>query len=129
MVLPFAWGMLAGAMLIAAAYALGRRNAKKKAEWWEQYGIRDSRAVELLKTFPDADVAGWDGPGWYFWDETEAHCHGPFGTKVEAEVAMKKYCLELSGPQPFEKEADRQQAEFDAYPHDQDGNPIQKEGT
>lgn len=35
--------------------------------------------------------AGWDGQGWYFWDETEAYCHGPFGTRDEAVNAEEKY--------------------------------------
>lgn len=39
----------------------------------------------------EADLAGWDGSGWYFWDETGAHCHGPFGTKQEAEELLTKY--------------------------------------
>lgn len=52
--------------------------------------------VELIEQmFQDGDLAGWDGPGWYFWDETEAYCHGPFTTKSEAEAAKTKYAEQL----------------------------------
>lgn len=39
----------------------------------------------------DLKNAGWDGPGWYFWDETQAHCHGPFGNRDEANAALILY--------------------------------------
>ena len=37
----------------------------------------------------------WDGPGWYFWDETEAECHGPCNSAKEAEKELKEYALSL----------------------------------
>lgn len=43
----------------------------------------------------DGELAGYDGPGWYFWDETQAYCHGPFGTKEDAESALTSYCESL----------------------------------
>ena len=42
-------------------------------------------------TFPDANLAGWTGPGWYFWDEAQSSCIGPFGSKAECERAAKHY--------------------------------------
>ena len=38
---------------------------------------------------------GWNGPGWYFWDETEAHCYGPFETAEEANKKLKEYAETL----------------------------------
>lgn len=43
----------------------------------------------------DRGVAGYDGPGWYFWDESWEHLHGPFATKREAEQALSYYVEEL----------------------------------
>ncbi len=34
---------------------------------------------------------GYEGPGWYFWDETWAYCHGPYASREEASVAVNKY--------------------------------------
>lgn len=34
-------------------------------------------------------------PGWYFWDETWCHRHGPFSTKKEAEQALIGYAESL----------------------------------
>lgn len=45
----------------------------------------------LLHNFEDAELVGWEGPGWYFWDETEAYCYGPYRTKQEAEVREEFY--------------------------------------
>lgn len=33
--------------------------------------------------------AGWDGPGWYFWDAAELH--GPFSTDTEAMQNLHNY--------------------------------------
>lgn len=43
----------------------------------------------------DLEEAGYDGSGWYFWDEVEAHCHGPFSTAEEARNAMEQYAEKL----------------------------------
>ena len=57
-------------------------------------GIR-AESVVLLTTAPeDADLAGWDGPGWYFWDEAY-QLHGPFGSKGEANSALSSYCATM----------------------------------
>ena len=45
----------------------------------------------------DAQAAGWDGPGWYFWDESWAYCHGPFSTREEASKALSIYCRDILG--------------------------------
>ena len=46
-------------------------------------------------SYEDARDQGWNGPGWYFWDETEAYCHGPWKSAKEAEKELKKYALSL----------------------------------
>lgn len=44
-------------------------------------------AANFLWHYTDAEAdeelrhAGYTGPGWYFFDETEAYILGPFGTK------------------------------------------------
>jgi hypothetical protein len=45
--------------------------------------------------FTDCEIAGWQGAGWYFWDESDAYCHGPYTSFEEADEAMYKYALEL----------------------------------
>ena len=40
---------------------------------------------------PRLDVDGYTGPGWYFLDETYSRVCGPYGTKTEAQAAMKTY--------------------------------------
>lgn len=34
---------------------------------------------------------GHELPGWYFWDETWAFAHGPFGTREDAVAALNVY--------------------------------------
>ena len=60
--------------------------------------------IRYLKTPPqgwedwaeeDAKRAGWDGPGWYFWDETWCTLHGPFSTFKECRAALKAYAETL----------------------------------
>jgi len=43
------------------------------------------------KDWHDADAQGFDGPGWYFWDETESQCYGPYETKELAELKLQEY--------------------------------------
>lgn len=33
--------------------------------------------------------------GWYFWDESDAYCHGPFMDKQEVVDAMNRYAEDL----------------------------------
>lgn len=39
---------------------------------------------------------GYDGPGWYFWDETQSNCIGPFPDVLEATDALHRYAQHLS---------------------------------
>lgn len=34
---------------------------------------------------------GWQGPGWYFWDEFGSNLHGPFDTEDKAFEQEAKY--------------------------------------
>jgi hypothetical protein len=45
----------------------------------------------LLESWPDAALAGWTGPGWYFWCEDFATCIGPYATKDEAHAEAERY--------------------------------------
>jgi len=55
--------------------------------------VAATSTVEVItEPTADAKLAGWDGPGWYFWDET-VHLHGPFGTKEEAEDLEMNYMV------------------------------------
>ena len=42
-----------------------------------------------------ADRIGFDGPGWYHWDESWTHCHGPYRTGAEAARALRRYAESL----------------------------------
>lgn len=37
----------------------------------------------------------WDGPGWYFFDETWSNVHGPFGTLEECKEALSNYAKQI----------------------------------
>ena len=47
----------------------------------------------LLKgNFENAENRGWNGAGWYFWDEADGqYCYGPYPTKEIAIIKMKEY--------------------------------------
>lgn len=51
----------------------------------------------LGEEIEDADLAGWEGPGWYFWDETQSHCYGPYDDVVSASLAAQRYAREVLG--------------------------------
>lgn len=38
---------------------------------------------------------GYSVPGWYFWDETEAYCQGPFQDRDEASRKLDEYAKSL----------------------------------
>ncbi len=38
---------------------------------------------------------GYRGPGWYFWDETGAYCHGPYVAEIIAAKALDLYAYNL----------------------------------
>lgn len=48
--------------------------------------------------FEDAAAAGYTTEGWYFWDETEAHCLGPWVSQEAAEAQLKAYAEWLNQP-------------------------------
>lgn len=37
-------------------------------------------------------LVGWDGPGWYFEDET-GNLHGPFATRSEVDTTLAAYAV------------------------------------
>jgi hypothetical protein len=51
--------------------------------------------VYIMETWEDADLAGWIGPGWYFWDETASICYGPYNSEREAFEAQRDYYRRL----------------------------------
>lgn len=53
------------------------------------------RCWDLMPTFEDRDLIGWDGPGWYFWNETWTDLHGPFATLEETRTALRTYGKQL----------------------------------
>lgn len=56
-----------------------------------------SNVIQFInESFPDAKLAGWTGPGWYFWDEIWCHCYGPYETEEVAIANVKVYLNHLS---------------------------------
>ena len=56
--------------------------------------------VEFLENgdFEDSAYRGWNGPGWYFWDEADGQfCYGPYDSSTKAELMLEKYCKEVLG--------------------------------
>lgn len=51
------------------------------------------RRIQFIKhgDWEDSEWAGWTAPGWYFWDETDAGCVGPFTTKRKARKVCRLY--------------------------------------
>jgi hypothetical protein len=50
--------------------------------------------IEYLTSgyFDNAVERGYNGVGWYFWDEADGqYCYGPYDTKEIAEQKMKQY--------------------------------------
>lgn len=39
---------------------------------------------------------GWNGPGWYFWDESGAYCHGPYESAEITNNKLREYCVWLN---------------------------------
>ena len=48
-------------------------------------------ATKNWLTYGDERDQGWVGPGWYFWDETETECYGPYISAKQAELKLKEY--------------------------------------
>lgn len=62
-------------------------------------GVRSESVTEITERPEDADLMGWVGPGWYFWDEAY-QLHGPFETEKETSAALSMYCAEMLGGNP-----------------------------
>lgn len=45
----------------------------------------------------ERDTATYNGPGWYFWDETFVARNGPYATEAEANAECERYCIEVLG--------------------------------
>lgn len=41
---------------------------------------------------------GWNGAGWYFWDETQTTRHGPFKDQYECRRKLLEYAANLNKP-------------------------------
>lgn len=47
----------------------------------------------------DWEGSGWNGDGWYYFDETWAYIHGPYKTEKRARWALNGYAKRLEqGP-------------------------------
>lgn len=52
--------------------------------------------VQRIDTPPeDADLAGWLGPGWYFYDEGYV-LWGPYATAEKARLILRAYARDLA---------------------------------
>lgn len=50
----------------------------------------------LEGNFEDAENRGWNGAGWYFWDEADGqYCYGPYSTYTVAYEELNKYAKTL----------------------------------
>lgn len=45
----------------------------------------------IKNTWLEWQEAGYDGPGWYFWDEVQMYCYGPYKTADDARLAEQEY--------------------------------------
>lgn len=45
--------------------------------------------------FDAAKSRGWNGEGWYFWDEAGVYCYGPYHTVQIAQEKLNEYTIEL----------------------------------
>ena len=56
---------------------------------------------EVLEAYVDhgafPDPVFGSGTTWFFWDETWAFYHGPYGSESEARDALNRYCIEVLG--------------------------------
>ena len=48
-----------------------------------------------VKDWEDLDLVGYEGEGFYFWDETWTCLFGPFDTQEQCLEACKKYARDL----------------------------------
>ena len=50
--------------------------------------------VEYL-TDINKNLYGYNGEGWYFWNEVYTDCYGPYVTKQQAETELEKFLLSI----------------------------------
>lgn len=57
--------------------------------------MSESNHIEYLFINPhsrlDSWDSGWRGSGWYFWDENESYCYGPYESAEKAKDELYKY--------------------------------------
>lgn len=54
--------------------------------------------VEYIdKEFEFSKERGYEGPGYYFWDEGQVNVFGPYKTKEEAESENHRYARDILG--------------------------------
>lgn len=51
----------------------------------------------LSQMWDTANMQGYAGRGWYFWDEAECDCYGPYDNREEAQKKSSLYYCELNG--------------------------------
>ncbi len=49
----------------------------------------------INKQFDNWELAGYTSPGWYFWDETQSGCYGPYESEEIAIKNLEDYCHQL----------------------------------
>lgn len=62
--------------------------------------IDDFRAKESDEYFYNKEHvmwSGYDGPGWYFWDEVQRYCYGPYPSALKAHEESMRYAKEVLG--------------------------------
>ena len=50
----------------------------------------------LSSSWDKCEAQGFDGEGWYFWDERQYICYGPFKDEESAQKELDKYIKELN---------------------------------
>lgn len=43
----------------------------------------------------EAEAVGFDGCGWYFWDETRTQCYGPYANRTLAVLKCTEYVKKI----------------------------------
>jgi len=53
--------------------------------------IENADPIEYL--FIGNESQGWEGAGWYFWDETWCDCYGPYESAKKATEKLHEYMV------------------------------------
>ena len=69
-------------------------------EWTERSAYMPKTHSDPIRCWtsepgPHASSYGYDGPGWYFYDETWTGLHGPFSSLGECRAALAVYAREV----------------------------------